>query len=131
MNRTQAGLIVGRLAAQWPSIADTDLGADDWINTVCGLSYEQGQAVAGALLNGWTRDRPPRLADWQESARQLAVRRQLEESQVPALDAPAGPKAKVDALLAEMRDVLSTVKTRRCSCVGCERRRSGAVVDSE
>lgn len=117
---------MGRLSAQWPSIADTDLGADDWIDTVVGLSFDQGQQVAESLLHGWTRDRPPRLADWQEAARQVAQRRQLEQSRVPAIESPTASKDAVAGLIGGIRDRLTTMD-RRCRCVGCERRRSSAI----
>jgi hypothetical protein len=105
-------MIVGRLAAQWPSIADSDLGAQDWVNAVAALPWERAARIADELLHGWTRDRPPRLADWQEAARQAAARERLAERR-EALGEPAANPDVVAALIAQARARLSAARAAR------------------
>lgn len=114
MNRTEAGMIVGRLHAHYPSIAANDLSAQDWVNAVVALDREHANRVADALIAGWTKDRAPRLSDWQETARQQAQHRrtiggatryELEEA------APAQPE-RLAALIAEAKRAVSEAKAK-------------------
>jgi hypothetical protein len=117
VNRQQAGYLVGRLSAQWPSIADTDLGADDWVNALVALDYERGVAIVDQFLHGWTRDRPPRLADWQEAARDHARRVAITEG-TPRRRLDPGPptpgeRERVAALIDEARRAIAAAQSRR------------------
>jgi hypothetical protein len=81
VNATGAGRILDRLSGHWPSLIGSDGAADDWLRAIR-LSTHAEEA-ADLLVAGWNRDRNPKIADWQETCRQIARRRELE----------AGPKA--------------------------------------
>lgn len=109
--REQAGLLVGRLAAQWPSIGDTDLGADDWVNAICGLGWERGRVLVDEFVNGWTKDRPPRVADWQEAAREHARRDRLTAGPARGeLEAAPASRERVAALIERARRSIGEAK---------------------
>lgn len=118
MNRQQAGILVGRLNAHYPSIAANDLAAQDWVNAVVGLDYEQGCRIVDALISGWSKDRAPRLSDWQETARQQAQHHRIISAadRYAIEEAPADP-ARVEEMLAELRKRLEDGAGRRRSAV--------------
>lgn len=109
MNRTHAGLIVGRMNAHFPSIAANDLAAQDWVDVVALLDYDQGQEVANLLIAGWSKDRTPRIADWQETARQVSRRHRELGKDNRFLEAGVDPD-RVHALIAEARAKLTVGK---------------------
>jgi len=102
-----AARILDRLAGQWPGMAATDAAADDWIRAI--RNATEPDAVADLLIDGWTRDRGPRVADWHETARQYAQRRQLErQNERPALEGPKPvDRDRLDALLAQAQAALT------------------------
>jgi len=110
MNRTEAGMLVGRLHAHYPSIAANDLSAEDWVNAVVGLRWEHGCAIADALITGWGKDRAPRLSDWQETARQQAqLRRTITGSEGRHEIEESAPveRERLVALIAEAKRAIS------------------------
>jgi hypothetical protein len=102
-----AARILDRLVGQWPGMAATDAAADDWIRAI--RNATEPDAVADLLIDGWTRDRGPRVADWHETARQYAQRRHLErQNERPAIEAPKPiDRDRLDALLAQAQAALT------------------------
>jgi hypothetical protein len=117
VNRHEAGIVVGRLNAHFPTVAATDISARDWIDTVSRLTRAQADEICTLLIQSWNRDRAPRLADWQEVARQVAAR-QVEHRW--ALEDVSVAPERCGELIAMLRDRLAG--TTRCSCRGCEAR---------
>lgn len=119
MSAAQAGVLVGRLQAHYPGLAENDLAALDWVEKVRQLPYERAVEVVELLIVGWTRDRAPRLADWQEVARQVAARVASEQETERRLAVEAGPhtsyREQVAGIIARARGVLADATPRTAS----------------
>lgn len=103
-------MIVGRLNAHYPSIAANDLAAEDWVNAVVALDWDAAKTIADSLIGGWTKDRAPRLSDWQEAARQQARYRPIASPELET--APVRPD-RLDALIAEAKRALTVAKHKK------------------
>jgi hypothetical protein len=111
MNRTQAGMIVGRLNAHYPSVAANDLAAEDWVNAVVALEWDDAQTIAASLITGWAKDRAPRLSDWQEAARHQAQHRRLAAGSQPReIEAEPIQPDRIAVLIAEAKQAVTRAK---------------------
>lgn len=110
MDRLEAGRILERLASHWPAMASTDSVADDWFRAIRSTPLATATSAADTLVTGWTRDRAPRIADWQETCRSVAQRRALEATMVPELESPKIDPSRASELIREMRE---EIKLRR------------------
>ncbi len=101
--------IFDRLAGHWPGIAANEQVADDWLAAI--TETQHAAEVADLIVKGWAKDRNPRLADWIETVRQVAARRELEleTSKRQAIESGAPTpeeRARVHALIEQTRKML-------------------------
>lgn len=116
IENSEAARILERLVGQWPGMAATDAATDDWMRAIrkAGHPYE----TADLLVSGWTKDRGPRVADWFETARQVAHRKAVEaETEARReIEAVAGDLLghdRVRALIADARRRLTDAQRKR------------------
>lgn len=111
MTRREAIAIFARIAAHFPSLGggETDpaarVRAEDWCRVIERTSADVGAEACVQLIEAHSM--PPRIADWQETVRVIAARRQLEQR--PALESgerTADPE-KVHAELAKAHAVIA------------------------
>ena len=90
--------VLARLTAHWPMLGGDDAAArvrlEDWQRVVERNDPHVRAAAIEALVNGWTSERPPKIADWQETTRQVIHHR-------PELSAPSALEAGARCLYCE------------------------------
>lgn len=111
MNKLEAGRILERLSGHWPSIFGNDAAADDWLDMIRRMEPRRGVATCDALVNGWQKDRPPHIADWQETARQVALFVDREDR--PAIEAPTEPLADSESVRAAIEFARKSIDANR------------------
>ncbi len=83
--------VLARLTAHWPMLGGSDDAArvrlEDWRRVVDKNAPAVRSVAIETLITGWDKDRPPKLADWQETARQ-AIQRRPELLTQAALEGP-------------------------------------------
>lgn len=107
--------VLARLTAHWPQLGGNDQAArirmEDWSRVVGRATPEMRAAVVHTLVTGRQSDWPPKIADWQETSRQLVQRNaelQATKDLLAIESAPAEPgmRERVAAELAKARAAL-------------------------
>ncbi len=116
MNTREAGFVVARLRGQWPAVAADDISAREWLAVVCESASDVAQETCQLLIRNWTRDRPPRVADWNEIARGVTARFRLDRE--PRRELESGPpdpgmRERVHVLIEEARGRLDASKLHK------------------
>ena len=116
--------VLARLVAHWPSLGGdaNDVAAvarmQDWLRII--RQSPHAVEVADQIVTGWAKDRPPKIGDWQETARQVAQRRHLETPR-----AIAAPSERIDP--ARVREILAPARAKLVGAPRNWRNRTGAV----
>lgn len=110
MDKLEAGRILERLTGHYQWMVENDAAADDWIRAIQAVSPETGHAAADQLINDWTHERAPRLADWQKACRAIVQRRALEEKTIPAIEASPVDPDRLKELFRQMREDINRKK---------------------
>ncbi len=114
MNAMEAGRILDRLSGHWPAVAANDAAADDWIRVIRSVGDSTATEAAEMLVQGWDKDRAPKIADWQETCRQIVRRESVTEHRALPPPPPA-PQDRVAVLIAEARQKLTEGDAKRRS----------------
>ena len=80
MHRDQAFAVFSRLASHFPTLAGeandpyAEARTTDWVDFLCRYDTDVVEETFALLVKNWTKDRYPRIGDFQEIARTIAAR---------------------------------------------------------
>ena len=103
MNAEHATRLLLRLQSHWPTLAADELAAADWLSVLSRLEADAGAVAANRLIATWTKDRTPKIGDWQEFARAAAAGGATQLAVMP----PKPKREVVTAALTACREALS------------------------
>ena len=107
MNTLTAGKILARLSAHYPQVGSSDDIADDWLRAIQATTEPVATEAIDQMITTWSRDRSPRIADWQDTCRHIQRRHHLEQPR--AIDPPRKNLELNQAWITQIRAELHTI----------------------